>query len=133
MEDLNQQEYSDFIQRNLQRIFPSFMDFFRFEKDVYIIEYQSENKHMTLWVSTQDCEISIGLDKDGECIWHTHMSQFGAYEPETELNAAVKFINGIFDGTEIIVTNSKNEVFVTDTIEESVPDNEFIYKTWREF
>ena len=133
MQDLNQQEYSDFIQRNLQRIFPSFMDFFRFENDVYIIEYPSENKHMTLWVSTQDCEISIGLDKDGESVWHTHMSQFGAYEPETELNAAVKFINGIFDGTEIIVTNSKNEVFVTDTIEESVTDDKFVYKTWREF
>ena len=124
MQNLNQQEYSDFIQRNLQRIFPSFMEFFRFEKDVYIIEYPGENKHMTLWTSTKDCEISIGLDKDRECVWHTHMSQFGAYEPETELNAAVKFINGIFDGTEIIVTNSKNEVFVTDTIEESLPDNE---------
>jgi hypothetical protein len=133
MQDLNQQEYSDFIQRNLQRIFPSFLDYYRFEKDVYIIEYPSEKKYMTLWISTQDCEISIGFDKDGECVWHTHMSQFGANEPETELNAAVIFINGIFDGKEIIVTNSKNEVFVTDSIEEIEPVNEFIYKTWREY
>ena len=133
MQDLNQKEYWDFIQRNLQRIFPSFLDYYRFEKDVYIIEYPSEKKYLTLWISTQDCEISIGLDKDGECVWHTHMSQFGAYEPETELNAAVKFINGILDGKEIIVTNSKNEVFVTDSIKVIEPVNEFIYKTWREF
>jgi hypothetical protein len=133
MQDLNQQEYSDFMQRNLQGIFPLFRDFFRFEKDVYIIEYPSENKYITLWVSTQDCEITIGLDKDGECIWHTHMSQFGAYEPETELDAAVKFLTGIFDGSELIVTNSNNDVFVTNTIEESMPENEFIYKTWKEF
>jgi len=133
MKDQNQQEYSDFIQRNLQRIFPLFIDFYRFFQDIYIIEYPSKNNNLTLWVSTQDCELTIGLDKDGECVWHTHMSQFGAYEPDTELNAAVNFINGIFDGSEKIITNSNNEIFITDSIEEIVSDKESICRTWKEF
>jgi len=133
MQDLNQQEYSDYIQRNIQQIFPSFSNYFRFEKDVYIVEFPSDKKNLTLWVSTEDCEITIGLDENGECVWHNHMSQFGAFEPETELNAVVKFLNDIFDGREKIVTNSKNQIFVTDSIEESLLDDEFTYKTWRDY
>lgn len=66
MQDLNQREYSDYIQRNLQQISPSFLDYFRFEKDVYIVEYPSDKKNLTLWFSTQGCEITIGLDKNGD-------------------------------------------------------------------
>lgn len=133
MQDLNQQEYSDYIQRNLQQIFPSFSDCFRFEKDVYIVEYLSDKKILTLWISTQDCEITIGLDENRECVWHNHMSQFGAFEPETELNAVVKFINRILDGREFIVTNSKKQIFVTDSMEECLPNHELTYKIWSDF
>ena len=134
MRELNQQEYSDHIQRNLQQIFPEFSDYCRFETDVYIVEYPSPKKDLVLWISTQDYEITVGFDKDGECVWHTHMSLFGAYEPESELNAMVKYIKGIFEGREIIVTNSKNEIYVTDTPEETTePDNKVKLKQWKDF
>ena len=134
MQELDQQEYSDYIQRNLEQIFPEFSDYCRFEKDVYIVEYPSPKKDLVLWVSTQDYEITVGFDKDGECVWHTHMSLFGAYEPESELNAMVKYIKGIFEGREIIVTNSENKIYVTDTPEETTEsDNKVILKQWKDF
>lgn len=115
MKKLNQQEYSNFIQKNLEQIFPEFIDFYRHEDDIYILEYPSGKKELILWISTQDDELSIGLDRNSECIWHTHMSLFGAYEPENELKEAIEFINGLFDGRQIIVINEKNEIYVTDT------------------
>jgi len=134
MQELDQQEYSDYIQRNLEQIFPEFSDYYRFEKDVYIVEYPSPKKDLVLWISTQDYEITVGFDIDGECVWHTHMSLFGAYEPESELNAMVKYIKGIFEGREIIVTNSENKIYVTDTPEETTEsDDKVILKQWKDF
>ena len=78
MKKLNQQEYSNFIQKNLEQIFHEFIDFYRHEGDIYILEYPSGKKELILWVSTQDDELSIGLDRNSKCIWHTHMSLFGA-------------------------------------------------------
>ncbi len=54
MKKLNQQEYSNFIQKNLEQIFPEFIDFYRNEGDIYILEYPSGKKELILWVSTQD-------------------------------------------------------------------------------
>ena len=134
MQELDQEEYSDYIQRNLEQIFPEFLDYYRFEKDVYIVEYPSPKKDLVLWISTQDYEITVGFDIDGECVWHTHMSLFGAYEPESELNAMVKYIKGIFEGREIIVTNSENKIYVTDTPEETTEsDDKVILKQWKDF
>ena len=134
LQELNQQEYSDYIQRHLLQVFPEFSDYCRFETDVYIVEYPSIKNDLVLWISTQDDELTVGFDKDGECIWHTHMSLFGAYEPESELNAAVNFIKGIFEGREIIVTNSKNKIYVTDTPEiTNESDDKLIFKTWKDF
>lgn len=134
MQELNQQEYSNYIRRNLQQVFPEFSHYCRFEADVYIVEYPSPEKELVLWISTQDHEITVGFDKEEECVWHTHMSLFGAYEPESELNAMVKYIKGIFEGRERIVTNSRNEIYVTDTPEETIEsDNFVILKKWKDF
>ena len=122
MKELNQQEYSNFIQKNLEQIFPE------------ILEYPSGKKELILWISTQDDELSIGLDRNSECIWHTHMSLFGAYEPESELKEAIEFINGLFDGRQIIVINEKNEIYVTDTQEKTNEfGNKVLLKSWNDF
>lgn len=134
MEELSQQEYSNYIQKNLEQIFPQFIDYYRYEDDIYILEYPSQKKELILGVSTQDDEISIGLDRNSECIWHTHMSIFGVYEPENELNKSAEFISSLFEGRQIVVTGEKNEVYVTDT-----PDdidefgNKLILKSWNDF
>ena len=134
MKKLNQQEYSNFIQKNLEQIFPEFIDFYRHEGDIYILEYPSGKKELILWISTQDDELSIGLDRNSECIWHTHMSLFGAYEPENELKEAIEFINGLFDGRQIIVINEKNEIYVTDTQEKTNEfGNKVLLKSWNDF
>lgn len=134
MKKLNQQEYSNFIQKNLEQIFHEFIDFYRNEGDIYILEYPSGKKELILWISTQDDELSIGLDRNSECIWHTHMSLFGAYEPENELKEAIEFINGLFDGRQIIVINEKNEIYVTDTQEKTNEfGNKVLLKSWNDF
>jgi len=117
MKELNQKEYSEYILRGFRYYLPEFADYYRFDMDDLIVEYPSSNNNLTLWISTYDNELTIGFDQVGLCVWHTHMSQFGAYEPEDELNEAVKFIKGVFEGKQIIVTISMNEFFVTDTPE----------------
>lgn len=121
-------------QNNLDCINGTDVQYFRYENDIYILEYPSQKKELILWVSTQDDEISIGFDKNRECIWHTHMSQFGAYEPETELKETVEFISGLFGGRQIIVTDKKNEMYVTDTPEDIDEfGNKMILKSWNDF
>ncbi len=134
MKELNQQEYSEYIFKDFQDNFPEFLDCYRFETDELIVEYPSHNESLTLWISTQDCELTVGFDQTGQCVWHTHMSLFGAYEPEDELREAVKFIKGIFAGTQKIVSNSKNEIYVTDTPEEiDETENQVEIRTWNDF
>jgi hypothetical protein len=134
MEELSQEEYSNYIQKNLEQSFPQFIDYCRYEDDVYILEYPNPKNELILWVSTQDDEVSIGLDKESECLWHTHMSQFGAYEPESELKEAIKFISELFDGKQLIVTNEKNEIYVTDKPEKTNElGNNVHFKSWNNF
>jgi hypothetical protein len=62
------------------------------------------------------------------------MSLFGAYEPESELKEAIEFINGLFDGRQIIVINEKNEIYVTDTQEKTNEfGNKVLLKSWNDF
>jgi hypothetical protein len=71
------------------------------------IEYKSNKKRLTLWLTTQDEEITIGftgLETLND--WHTHMSLFGASTPEEEINEAVKLIHNIIsDKTPIIYSS----------------------------
>lgn len=134
MKELNQQEYSDYILKGFRVNFPEFLDCYRFETDVLIVEYPSLKNSLTLWISTQDIELTVGFDQSGQCVWHTHMSLFGAYEPEDELREAVKFIKGIFAGNQKIVSNSKNEIYMTDTPEEiDETENDVELRTWKDF
>ncbi len=129
MEEFTQKEYSDYILKGLLKCFPKFNEYIRYETDVLIIEYPSPNQDVIFWISTQDNEITIGLDQNKQCIWHTHMSQFGAYEPESELTEGIKLIKRIFEGKEWIVFDSKEGVYVTDEIGEI---NNSEYKIWQE-
>lgn len=129
MKEFTQKDYSDYILKGLLKYFPEFKDYIRYETDVLIIEYPSPNHKVIFWISTQDNEITIGFDQNSQCIWHTHMSQFGAYEPESELREGVNFTKRIFDGKDKIVLSSKDGVYVTDEIEKV---NKSEYTIWQE-
>ncbi len=129
MEKLNQKEYSDFILKKLTKFFPKFKEHYRFEQNTLIIEYPSPSGNIEFWISTQDLELTVGFDQDNQCIWHTHASQFGAFDPDNELAEVVKLTNRIFDGKEKIIFDLKNGAYLTDSPEKS---NETEIKTWKE-
>lgn len=124
-----QKDYSNFIKKGLEKEFAELSNSYRFENDIYITEFASPNKELVIWISTQDCELTIGLDKSDDCVWHTHMSQLEAYDSETELLEGIKFLERVFNGTEKIVQNLKNEFYITDAITEST--NEILIETWQ--
>jgi len=137
MQDLNQKEFSDFIKNGLIQEFPYFTDYLRTKDDIITIEYPSVKKTSTFWITTQDLEITIGFDNnEGNCSWHSHMSLFGAYEPEDELKTSIELIKHIFNGTEILVFESGSITFLTKNPEEEIANAEnnqiLEFKKWTE-
>jgi hypothetical protein len=121
MKELNQNEFSKYILNRLLQRFPQFNNYYKLENDIMTIEYPSKTGLLILWITTQDNEITIGFDNiEGDCEWHTHMSQYNAYEPEDELREAINLINNILIGNEIIVFNNNLGVFITDNPEETI-------------
>ena len=102
--EMNQKEFSKYVLDGMLKQFPQFINHFKIENDTMTIEYHSKSGMLTLWITTQDNEITIGFDNiEGNCYWHTHMSQYNSYESEDELREAIKLINNIMTGNEIIV------------------------------
>lgn len=137
MNDLNQKEYSEFIKNGLLNQFPQFADFIKFENDIITIEYPSPNGLFEFWITTQDIEVTVGFDdKDGNCSWHTHMSQYGAYEAMDELKASVNLIANIFNEREILVLEDNVVVYLTQNPEDEVKNNKngkvLGFKKWNE-
>ena len=121
MEELNQNEFSKYILNGLLQRFPQFIDYYKLENDIMTIEYPSKTGLLILWITTQDNEITIGFDNsEGNCDWHTHMSQYSAYEPEDELREVINLTNNILIGNETIVYNSSLGYYLTDNPEETI-------------
>jgi hypothetical protein len=127
--EFTQKEFSEYVLNGLIASFPKFNDYYRFETDVLIIEYPSIKGNLILWISSQNNELTIGFDQNNQCIWHTHMSQFGAYEPEDELKELIKFTKRIFEGEEKIVFDLTDGIYVTDS---EIPENKLEVKEWKE-
>ncbi len=117
---LDQKEFSDFIKKGLLLQFPIFTDFLKMDNDILTIEYPSRTKQIELWITTQDLEITVGMDnKDGVCFMHFHILQTDFYNREDELKSAINSINNIFNGTEILVFIG-DKIFLSDNPEEII-------------
>jgi hypothetical protein len=137
MEDLNQKQYSDYILHGILENFPFFKNYYYIQNDILFIEYPSRTGLLKLWITTQDIEVTIGLDnKDGNCEWHTHMSLYSAYEPKDELREIINLINRIFAGQELIVFNNGAAYYLTENKIEALvnklPDDNLDFKKWHE-
>lgn len=130
MKEMNQYDYSNRIKIGLEQEFPEFSNYYRFQSGAYIVEYPSLKNELILWVSAQNCELAVGFDKAEKCIWHTHMSLFGAYEPESELEEAVKLLKRILSGEEKIVIDDNDGICVTQSIDHL---GNGTVKTWKDF
>ena len=102
---MEQQEFSDYIIPQLLKQFPQFKEACIYKPNGIVdIEYKSKQGLLTLWITTQDKEITIGFS-GGKNLddFHTHMSLFGANTPDEELNEAINFINDIMNDKELII------------------------------
>jgi hypothetical protein len=71
------------------------------------IEYKSPQGLLTLWLTTQNKEITIGFSGNQNLgDFHTHMSLYGANTPDEELKEAVKLIEDIISDRLTIVYSS---------------------------
>ena len=125
---MEQKQFTDYIIPKLIDRFPQFANFCTIKpSDVVDIDYKSSQGKLTLWITTQDKEITVGFTGDMDCDWHTHMSLFGATTPDEELEAATRLIYGILNDEEPIVHSNLNGYFLTDDInqvEKSLNKNE---------
>jgi hypothetical protein len=134
---INQKELSDYVLTGLLQRFPQFMDYYKLDNDILTIEYPSSQRLLSLWITTQNLEVTVGFDgKNGQCNWHVHMSQFGANNPDEELKEAVNLVNNILIGNEIIAFNSTFGYYLTDNPSDEIKNkqkNEILeFKRWNE-
>ena len=114
---MEQKHFTDYISPKLIDRFPQLANFCTTKpNNIVDIDYKSPQGKLTLWITTQDQEITVGLTGDMDCDWHTHMSLFGANTPEEELEAATQLINSILNDQEPIVHSNLNGYFLTDDI-----------------
>ena len=124
MENRNQKEFSEFVLKGILQNFPQFSDNYCFNDNIVVIEQSSKTGSVSLWITTQNVEITVGFDNEkGECIWHTHMSLYGANEPEEELKQAIILIENILTGKEIIVIDSNFNYYLTQNPESEIAEN----------
>jgi hypothetical protein len=133
---MNQKEYSNYILDKLLKEFPQFIDYYNYKDDVIIIEFPSPAGFVKLWITTQDSELTIGLEgKVPKMDWHTHMSLFSAYEPD-EFREASQLIKNIFGGKEYIVFNSELGYSIAESPNDAIEnrkDNEKVeIKKWND-
>jgi hypothetical protein len=116
---MEQLEFTNYIIPELIKRFPQFEGHLTTKPDNIIdIDFKSNKGNLTLWVTTQDKEITIGFTGYTECDWHTHMSLFGANTPREELLAAIDLIDSIFTDKRPIAYSNLNGYFLTDSVEE---------------
>lgn len=116
---MEQKYFTDYIIPKLVDRFPQFAKCCTVKpNDIGDIDYKSPQGKLTLWITTQDKEITVGFTGMPDCDWHTHMSLFGANTPEEELNAAIHLIHDILNDYEPIIYSNLNGYFLTDDISE---------------
>ena len=115
---MEQKEFTGYIISRITDRFPQFKNSCTTKaNEVVDIDFKSRNGKLTLWLTTQDQEVTIGFTGDHECDWHTHMSLFNAYTPEEELLTAIDLIENILSDKEVIVHSSLSGYFLANNIE----------------
>ena len=115
---MEQKEFTGYIISRITDRFPQFKNSCTTKaNEVVDIDFKSRNGKLTLWLTTQDQEVTIGFTGDQECDWHTHMSLFNAYTPEEELLTAIDLIENILSDKEVILHSSLSGYFLADNIE----------------
>ena len=134
---MDQKKYSDYILNGLLIGFPQFIDYYTIIEDIVKIEYPSKAGLLKLWITTQDMELTIGLEgNEPKWDWHTHISQFSAYEPEDELREAIKLIKNILVDNETIAFSSSLGYYLTynqfEDMKNKRSDEVLEFKKWSE-
>ncbi len=134
---MQQKEFTNYIIPKIIDRFPEFKNFCTIKpNDVIDIDFKSKKGYLTLWLTTEDKEITIGFTGDNVCNWHTHMMLFGANTPDEELQAAIFFIDNIINDRQEIMHSTETGYFITDDIEylnKSKQPNEIIETLyWRD-
>ena len=135
---MNQQDFTDYIIPKILESFPQFKEHCeRKLYDIIEIRYKSINEELTLYLTTQDKEITIGFEADNELDnWHTHMNLFGAKTPDEELNVAVALINDILSDKVKIFFSNEWGYFLSEDIEDDLDNKDKIetieIKYWSE-
>ena len=98
---MNQKEFTEYTIPKIIARLPSLEDFCTFKpNDIIDIDYKSKKGKLTVWLTTQNIEITIGFTGDTECDWHAHMSQFGANTPDEGIRAAIELLDNIINNKE---------------------------------
>ncbi len=115
---MEQKEFTNYVTPKIIDRFPQFRGLCTTKsKDIVDIDYKSQRGKLTLWLTTQNKEITIGFTGDTECDWHTHMSLFGANTPDEEVEEAIKLIDKILTDKEKIVYSTVLGYFIAGDIE----------------
>ncbi len=134
---MKQAEFSEYIVSGLVRQFPQFSTCCTNRPGgIMDIDYKSKAGELTLWLTTQDKEVTIGFSDDAELSnFHTHMSLFGANAPEEELQTAIVFVRDILSGKERITYSASQgyALFDEEDIAHRIEHGEIIaIKLWNE-
>ncbi len=118
---MTQEQFTSYILQGLINTFPQFANCITQKpEDVIDIDYNSNKGNLTLWITTQDKEITIGFEDNMNTDWHTHMSCFGANMPQEQLEAAIDFIRNILNDTETILFSEELGHHLDDSTEDTV-------------
>jgi hypothetical protein len=116
---MEQKEFTDYIIPKILDRFPRFAEFcINKPGNVIDVEYKSSQGKLTLWITTQDREITAGFTGDTDCDWHCHMSSLGANKPDEEFESLTELINGILNDQEPIVYSNLHGYSLTEDINE---------------
>ena len=123
---MTQSEYSSLAKDYIISNHPLFAETLQFrDDDSFHCSIKSENRHLSIWIATYDSEITVGFeDAHGNCDWHTHMSLYGAYEPDEEFASLSKLLQTILSGAEPIIFSSKNGYTLTNDVEEDLKNKD---------
>ncbi len=105
---MKQKEFTNYIIPRLIAKFPQFKNHLvEISGDVMNIEFKSNAGQLELWITTQDSEITIGLDdQDGLNHWHRHITSYDNALIDEDINYVSEIIENILNGkTEIIYSN----------------------------
>lgn len=94
---MEQIEFTNYVISKIVKQLPQFV---KVENDTpsYIdIELSSRKGILTLWVGTEDEQITIGISGDASSGWHMHLNTFNNCILDNEIERAIQIISNIIN------------------------------------